>query len=208
MQWRRGLLLAGIHVVVAAGTLVQQETGVWPLVRAGVDRTVLFRAATWQEEPMFDFRACDSGIWDLGQTRQEEIAQAANLPVAILTGWHEPCSPTPVRLTTIVEAQLGRNMRRSEIAICSILCVLVFAEWLLVGGFPVVRPRLWWLEPGAFITICTLLCTFVALIFVHQDVTRYLMLTALLAWLYWFFVLIWKALRFGWRRWLVRAAAN
>jgi hypothetical protein len=159
MQWRRGLLLAGIHVVVAAATLVQQDAEVWPFVKADMARNALLRQAAWQDEQTVDFlSSCDAGIFDLFPTSQGDITQSANLPVVLLTGWHMPCYPKPSGLTGIVEARLGRNMRRSEIVIDSILCVLVFIEWLLLGGFPVIRPRWWWLEPGALITIWTALC--------------------------------------------------
>ena len=208
MQWRRGLVLAGIHVVVAASALVQQEAGVWPMVKADAAQAVHFRDAAWQESPMFDFKTCDDGIFDLGPTLQGEVVEGANLPVVLLTEWHQPCYPASSGLTGIVEAWLGRNMRRSEIAICSTLCVLVFIEWLLLGGYPVVQPRWRCLEPGALITIWTALCMVLTLTPVFQEIVWILNLLVALVWFYWFLVLIWKALRFGWRRWVVRAEVN
>jgi hypothetical protein len=199
-------LLAGIHVVVAAATLVQQEAGVWKMIKADADQSVSLRLAAIQEDETITFNICDGSF--IGEmSPQEKVVSYANLPVMFAAGWHQPCMAASP-LSAFVGERLGRNTHQSEIVTCSIYCVLVFAEWLLIGGLPVVRPRRWWLEPGALITICTALSFVLALIPHIQETALFPMFVVLLAWLCWFFILIWKALRFGWRRWVVRAEVN
>jgi hypothetical protein len=165
MNWRRGILLAGIHFGVAGSLLAWQESGYWRYLRSdqlGPSQTRL-ELAGFQEESSTTFNPCaDNGFWDGEISPQEWVSEMANLPVALLTGWHEPCK-SPGFLDSKVEGFLNPMVRMrfhrtqgSEILILVILCALVAVEWLLVGGFPLIRPRRWWLEPGAFITVCTL----------------------------------------------------
>ena len=207
MNWRRGLLLAGIHVGVAGSLLAWQESGYWRDLKSkqlGPSPSRLELAA-FQEDSAITFNPCaDDGVWDGEISPQERVSGMANLPVVLLTGWHEPCK-SPRFLDSKVESFLGsmdkmrfHRTRGSEILILVILCVLVAVEWLLVGGFPLIQPRRWWLEPGAFITTCTLLGTALATIphVSHLSVIPALM--AALAWLLWFGLLLWKILRAGW----------
>jgi hypothetical protein len=101
-------------------------------------------------------------------------------------------------LGSVIETRFHRT-RGSEVLILAILCVLVAIEWLFVGGFPLMQPRHWWLEPGAFITICTLMGTALATIphVAHLSVIPATM--AACAWIWWFGLLIWRAVQFGWR---------
>jgi len=75
-----------------------------------------------------------------------------------------------------------------------------------VGGYPLVRPRRWWLEPGAFITACTLPAALASLLIppawdlrfpIVDGIAMVPAVVAMLAWLWWFGLLIWKAIRFG-----------
>jgi hypothetical protein len=144
------------------------------------------------------FNPCaEGGFVDGPISPQDEVAGLANMPVALLTGWHEPCT-TPGLLGSAVEKRLHRT-RISEIVILTILCSLVALQWFLVGGFPLIQPRRWWLEPGAFITICTLVGAALALIPYVGNVAAIPALLAALAWLWWFGLLVWKPLRWGWR---------
>jgi hypothetical protein len=206
MQWRRGLLLAGIHVVVAAAMFVQVESAAWPMIKANTERNTALRPPAPPEEGTVAFYPCD-GTWLLLTPPEEKIVGFANLPVALLTGWHQPCTSYS-GLTAIVESQLGTSTCASEITISIILCVLVFIQWFMVGGFPIVRPRRWWLEPATLITICTLVSIFLVVVPVIREFSIAPMAVALLAWLYWFVMWVWNTFRFGWRRWFVRAEAN
>jgi hypothetical protein len=206
MQWRRGLLLAGIHVVVAAGMFVQAESAAWPMIKANTDRNAVLRPPAPLGEGTVTFHLCD-GTWLLPLPPEEKVVGFANLPVAVLTGWHQPCTSYS-GLTAIVEGQLGTSTCASEITISIILCVLVFMQWFLVGGFPIVQARRWWLEPGVLITTCTVPSFALALIPYTREIALFPMFVVLPAWLCWFFILIRRVLRFGWRRCFVRAEAN
>jgi hypothetical protein len=200
MNWRRGLLLAGIHLVVAGSLLVWQESDYWHDIKSERPKPSQARVelAAFQEEQSVSFNPCgDEGGFVDGWSPQGEVSEAANLPITMLTGWHTPCT-SPGPLGSIVEKRLHRT-RTSEILILAILCVLVALEWLIVGGFPLIQPRLWWLEPGAFITICTLAGTALALIPYTAPVTFVSAHLAALAWLWWFGLLAWKTLRSTWR---------
>lgn len=127
-----------------------------------------------------------------------------NLPVAMLSGWHMPCD-SPSRIDDIVEGRLGRT-RGSEIATVSVLSVGAAIQWLLVGGFPLILRGRWWLEPGAFITACTLIGVILVFVPHLHELARIPILFNVLAWLWWFGLLIWKSIRFGWRRFTSKAA--
>jgi hypothetical protein len=83
--------------------------------------------------------------------------------------------------------------------IVAVLCALVALEWFLVGGFPLIHPRRWWLEPGAFITVCTLIGTALAVIPYVAHVSVVSSWIAFLAWFWWFGLLVWKLIRGTWR---------
>lgn len=205
MNWRRGLLLAGIHLVVAGTMLAWQESEYWRYLKSERfdPSPAHLELAVFQEEQTISFNPCDEGVFIDGFSPQNRIGGAASLPVALITGWHTPCS-TPSFLGSIVETRYHRT-RISEILNIAILCVLVFIQWLLVGGFPLIRPRFWWCEPGVFITFCTLVGTALAAIpnLAHTSVIPASF--AELGWLWWFGLLAWTGFRSGWR--LVRRGA-
>ena len=209
MNWRRGLLLAGIHLGVAGSLLTWQESEYWRYLKSdqvGPSPARLELATFQEEQAITTFNPCaDDGVWDGEMSPLQTISGMANLPVALLTGWHEPCT-SPRFLDSMVESSLGsivgarfHRTRGSEVLILVILCVLVAVEWLFVGGFPLMQPRHWWLEPGAFITICTLVGTALATIphVAHMSVIPATM--AACAWMWWFGLLVWRMFQFGWR---------
>ena len=208
MNWRRGLLLAGIHLVVAVSLLAWDESFYWRSIKSeqlGPSPTHL-QFTAFQEEQTITFNPCaDDGVEDGEVSPLSKIAGMANLPVVLLTGWHEPCR-SPSLLDSMVESSLSsmvekrfHRTRRSEALILVILCILVAVEWLFVGGFPLIRPRRWWMEPGAFITIFTLVDTVLATIPHEANLSGNLSLISACAWLWWFGLLVWKTLQFGWR---------
>ena len=79
------------------------------------------------------------------------------------------------------------------------LCLFIAIQWFFMGGFPLVQTRKWWADPGSFITACAVLAGAIALIPVVDDIARLPALLAMLAWLWWFGLLVWKTLQFGWR---------
>jgi hypothetical protein len=145
---------------------------------------------------------CEGGIIDRAFAPREMIISAANMPVVLLVGWHEPCAqPSP--LDNVVEKRYGRT-RRAEVLILTIQCAAFVVWWLIVGGFPLVRPRRWWLEPGALITVCTIQVALASLLIPDGLAFRLPIIgtaamvpavVVLLVWLWWFGLLIWKIVR-------------
>jgi hypothetical protein len=199
MNWRRGLLLAGIHLAVTGSLMVWQESRAW---RYFPSKPVLQQPADTETvgpdgEITVSFKFCAEGSnWVGQQSPQERIVGFENLPVVLLSGWHTPCSTWGI-VSWMVEERLHRT-RISEVLIVTILCALVAMQWFLVGGFPLIRPHRWWWEPGAFITLCTLAALPFAFIRIIDPVAMILASFAGLAWLWWFGLLVWKTLHSGW----------
>jgi hypothetical protein len=76
--------------------------------------------------------------------------------------------------------------------------MLIPIQWLLIGGFPLIHPRNWWAEPGAFITLWTLLAA--VLVLVSDWLYEFPLLFAAITWFWWFALLLLKPLRFLWRQ--------
>jgi hypothetical protein len=87
--------------------------------------------------------------------------------------------------------------KQREIDAC--LCLFIAIQWFLVGGFPLVRTEKWRADPGSFITACAVLAGAITLIPVVDGFARLPALIAMLAWLWWFGLLTWRTLQFGWR---------
>ena len=79
------------------------------------------------------------------------------------------------------------------------LCLIIVMQWFLMGGFPLVRTQKWWADPASFITACAVLAAAIALIPVVDGFARLPALIAMLALLWWFGLLVWKTLQFGWK---------
>jgi hypothetical protein len=209
MNWRRGVVLAAIHLTVAAVVIVRTEADYWPNIRSERVRVpvVIPPSATAEEAAFANFFPCDEGgIIDRAFAPREMVISAANMPVVLLVGWHEPCAQ-PSTLDNVVEKRYGRT-RRAEVLILTIQCAAFVVWWLIVGGFPLVRPRRWWLEPGAFVTACTIPVALASLLIPDGFAFRVPILhpaamipavIAMVAWLWWFGLLIWKTFRSAFR---------
>ena len=124
------------------------------------------------------------------------------MPSVALAGWEEICPsdwslagrlrgkmtwpPTPLWMETQRKIDAG-------------LFLFIAMQWFLMGGFPLLRTQKWWAEPGAFITACGVLAGAFALFPVVDGFARLPALIAMLAFLWWFGLLVWKAIQFGWR---------
>lgn len=201
MTWRRGLLLAGINFTVAAISFVQLEAVTWHWTRSGsiAPTTAHAELAAFQDEPVWSSNPCDFGIWDNGYSPLSLVAGAASLPVSLATGWHTPCNPNRSVFTRQVDAAFGRNTRRSEVVAVVCLCLLVFVLWGLVGGLPLARSSRWWLDPGAAITLCTLVGFLLALVPYTSEWCRLTASAACLGWVWWLGLLLWKPAHHAWR---------
>ena len=209
MNWRRGVVLAAIHLTVAAVVIVRTETDYWPNIRSERVRVpvVIPPSATAEEAAFANFFPCDEGgVIDRAFAPREMAISAANMPVVLLVGWHEPCAQ-PSTLDNVVEKRYGRT-RRAEVLILTIQCTAFVVWWLIVGGFPLVRPRRWWLEPGVLITACTIPVALASLLIpdgfafrvpIVDPAAMIPAVIAMLAWLWWFGLLIWKTFRLAFR---------
>jgi hypothetical protein len=198
MNWRRGGLLAGIHVAVAASGFVLEELRFWPYTNTDVSSRYGARieSVLLQEQMSVPLDPCH--WFDLGYSRLEEVGAFANLPTALLTGWHGACL-TRTALGRVVRRVVGARNHRAEIADCGCLSVLVCIQWMLVGEMSLGHRRRWWLEPGAFITAVTVMGVAVSLIPGALLLTRVCEVVVGLAWFWWCGLLIWKPVHWAWR---------
>lgn len=142
-------------------------------------------------------------------TLQESIMTSGNAPAAILTGWRSFCPP-PWSLSGRLRIDGGRPPTQSSIAaqrkVDLAIFLLIPLQWVLVGSFPLRRPKKPWGEPGAFITVCCVLAAALFFIPLHTPVlipflhwlALFPILCAFCAWCIWFCLLIWTVIRFGW----------
>jgi hypothetical protein len=199
MNWRRGLLLAGINLVVAAISFIQVEANTWQWIRSSSTgaASAHVQVAAFQEEQMLS-NPCDFGIWDNGYTPLSLVAGGASLPVSLATGWHTPCNPNRSMIAKSVQVVFGRNTRRGEVVIVSIVCLLVFAMWLAIGGMPLTHVGSRWLEPGAVITLCTLV-GFALAFAPYAELCRGTAFAACIGWVWWLGLILWRIGCLAWQ---------
>ncbi|HWE84493.1 MAG TPA: hypothetical protein VG267_06085 [Terracidiphilus sp.] len=183
VQWRRGLVLAGIHLAVCAPLVVWEEAHIWDWVRS---------QENWRPDPApvvqpedgetVTFSPC--GMW-YHMSLPQRIIVMGELPAAAVSGWREPCPPAWSFAGLVGMSWPNRDSRRKEIGSSIGLCGLIALQWMLVGGFPLIHPRRWFEEPGALMTICT--CTGILALF------------APFLWLFWLILLLWRLIQGGYR---------
>ncbi|MGD0348289.1 MAG: hypothetical protein ABSA85_16115 [Terracidiphilus sp.] len=211
MNWRRGILLAGIHLAAAVPLIVMTEARFEAFVREvqadQVDHAppawiasdpLLKNAPPGGEEQVVEFSPCDLWVEYHGGL---ELAWSVNLPATALSGWGQDC---PSRWTLAGRLNDGYPWSASTIPsrreVCWGFGLLIAAQWFLVGGFPLIQPKRWWAEPGAFITCCAVTGFGPALIHPIEGLARLPALLAAFAWFWWFVLLLWTVTRLGWRR--------
>lgn len=182
-QWRRGLMLAGIHLAICVPLIVWEESRIWDWARS---------QENWRPDPpqvvqpedgeTVSFSPC--GMW-YHMSLLQRIIVMGELPAAAVSRWQEPCPPAWSLAGLLRRGWPNRDSRRKEVEISIGLSGLIALQWILVGGFPLIHPRRWFWEPGALITICV--CT------------GGLALFAPFLWLFWFILLVWRLLQGGYR---------
>lgn len=216
MKWRRGVLLAFVNLAAALPLILMLEArdARWldengkafrfrsshgPVDAAAFDRRQTARLARIQEEQTVEFSPC--AMW-VEYPVQEEVVRMGNLPAFTLTGWRMECPPAwSLSALPVFDSMKGpirarfSARRRLDLA----LLPLIALQWFLVGGFPLIKTRKWWSEPGAAITCCTVLAAVLALIPVVDSAARFPAVFAAFGWLGWFGLLLWTALRFAFR---------
>jgi hypothetical protein len=217
MNWRRGLLLAGINLVAAVPLILMLDARDAQYLRERDENTAIAAresaareaareakspasAETAEEEQTVSFNPCE--LW-VHYTVQVDVVRVGNPLASALTGWRFVCPDK----WTLAGMLLGPGERAWTAAAMSAhrqvdagLCLLILVQWFLVGAFPLRKPIRWWAEPGIFITACTVVAVCFALIPAVDGVAHLPVLLAGCAWFWWFGLLAWKLLRFGWRR--------
>jgi hypothetical protein len=192
-QWRRGLMLAGIHLVICVPLIVWEETNRWDWVRSHENLPPLELAHPVPPRPPDAVTPADEGetvsFSPCGLWRhipwQERIIVFGELPAAAISQWGEPCPPIWSLAGLVGVGWPTGDSRRKEVEFSIGLCSLIALQWILVGGFPLIHARKWYWEPGALITICT--CTV------------FLSLLAPFLWLAWLMLLAWRLLQSAYR---------
>ena len=217
VNWRRGLLLAGINLAVAVPMILMMEAR--DEKYALTQEEIMAKAARKDPPPppgptpdphqastdqaeqtvSFTFDPCTMSVH---YPVQVVVVQAADMPSFVLAGWEGVCPPH-----WSLAGRLRRKMTwpptplwmETQREIDSGLCLFIAIQWFLMGGFPLVRTEKWWAEPGSFITTCAVLAGAIALIPHVDGLARLPALIAMLAFLLWFGLLAWRALQFAWR---------
>jgi hypothetical protein len=215
MNWRRGLLLAGIHLAVAAAVIAMDGVRGSSLLRNEMREGVAtLRNVAWQESDQVSFDLCHGGFVHYSDRPRDVIVKLANLPASAVSGWMRPC-PARWSLAGLIESRyFNQQIRVNELTSVG-FCLLISAQWLLVGGLPLSQPRHWFAEPGAFITLCTVIAACPVLLGAILSLVgtspvdaavaaldwfgQFVALFAAAAWFWWFGLLVWKILRAGWR---------
>lgn len=210
MRWRRGLLLAGIHFIVAVCLMTSILLPRFATEKIhSFNRVPTIQFAAYQEEgqslgfePM-----CEWGFisW------QEKVLMASELPAAFLSGWNDDC---PARWTAagLIGIDARHHTHAKELASSVAFSLLIVAQWFVIGGFPLIRPRRWWLEPGACNTAATVvevLLLTVGTAFEAAGIERVLVafgllafplgILTLLSWLVWVALLVRKIANSSWK---------
>jgi len=216
MNWRRGLLLAGMNLLAAVPLICLltaeqaqfmkergQQSGV-PAVRAQIiDRQLSptkgkLRIVRVQEEQTVTFSPC--GLWP-HYPPQVSVVQLGNLPAYVLSQWNVVCPPKwsiAGRLGIGENGVFSNNVElkyRLDVA----FCLLIAVQWFLIGSFPLIWPKRWWGEPGAFITATNFVAACIAIIPVLDGLARLPAVIASFAWLWWFGLLLWIPIHRAWQ---------
>lgn len=216
MKWQRGLLLAGINLAVAIpmilimeardlkSALTQEEIMAKALIKDAPRQSEpptpeTHQASPEQTEETVSFDPC--GMW-VHYPVQVVVVQAADMPSLALAGWEDACPPywsIAGRLRGKMTWPPTPLWMETQRKIDASLCLFIAVQWFLIGAFPLGRTQEWWADPGSFVTVCAVLAGGVAVIPVVDGIAKLPALIAMLAWFWWFGLLVWRILQFGWK---------
>jgi hypothetical protein len=213
MNWARGLKFAGIHVAIAIPLVASVAIPRWETRKLHSEIPAqLFTLAAYQEEGgTVSFSPCE--IWR-SYSWQEKVLMYSETPAYLLSGWDEICPPAGT-----VAGLLGIDSRHhtgiQEAASSACLCGLIAIQWVLLGALPLIKPRRWWLEPGATNTCLMCIGLAAALLAVglastplpHAEniaavpglIAQLALWLILLTWIEWLCLIAWQLARFGWQ---------
>lgn len=208
MNWRRGIMFAGIHFVIGASLILWVSVPQYASEKThSLNPAPALQLAAYQEEGQtVEFSPC--AMWR-HITWQERVLVSSELPVAILSGWNEEC-PASWTVAGLIGIDARHHTRAMAVQSSAAFSLLIALQWLILGGLPLVQPRRWWEEPGACITACTVIE--VSLLTIGTVIAAYgleavLAVVGLLAsvpflvilctWLYWIALLLWRSFSAG-----------
>jgi hypothetical protein len=215
MNWRRGLLLAGINLLAAvplicllaardAQYMKEQEQrsaskeALW-IDRSGDSSTAPARVVQAQEEQTVSFDPCS--LW-YHLPPPISVVQLGNLPAFALSQWQEPCPPKwSIASILGIRSAWGMSLDdyRTKRRVDGALVIMIASQWFLIGGFPLVQSNRWWGEPGAFITATNFIAACIAIIPEVDGLARLPASIALVGWLWWIGLLLWISLHKVWQ---------
>lgn len=223
MDWRRGLLFAGIHLVVAApmvllveaANLRYMEDRNADAMEAARDAAALppvtepatIASADAEENgETVTFSPC--GLW-AEYPPEVVVVQLVDAPALVFSGWEMDC---PARWSLAGRLRGNRSWppdsawMAAEYKIGAGLCAMIAVQWFLLGGFRLARRPEWWRDPATFLTACAIVAGILGLLPGVDLAARLPALVAGLCWYWWFGLLVWRALSGGWR-WVLRLRA-
>lgn len=208
MKWRRGVILAGIHFVIATSLILWVSIPQYTSEKThSLNPNRTLQLAAFQEEGQtVEFSPCQ--MWR-HITWQERVLVSSELPVAILSGWNEEC-PAGWSVAGLIGIDARHHTRTMAIRSSAAFSLLIAIQWLILGGLPLVQLRRWWEEPGACITACTVievLLLTIGTVIAATGIEVVLATVGLLAsvpflvilctWLYWLILLLWRTVIAG-----------
>ena len=218
MNWRRGLLLAGINLMAAVPLICllaardaqyikerEQHSAIEEGLRIGSSGD--FSAAPTeivqaQEEQTVSF----SSMRSLGSYSTASFSRADWKSAGLhrKSNGERQCPPRWSVASMLGRKRLGADfsdanlkaMRRVDLA----LCVLIAVQWFLIGSLPLIQARRWWAEPGAFITVCTAIASGMFALFpVNRRLGASACSDRLCGWVWWLGLLLWIPVHIAWQ---------
>jgi len=219
MNWRRGLLLAGINLLAAVPLICllaardaqymkereqhsANEEGLW-IDGSGEVSAAPTKVVQAQDEQTVSFSPC--GFLP-HYPPQVSVVQLGNLPAFVLSQLQVVCPPK-----WSIAAKLGigangvfSNNLQATTRLNVALCLMIAIQWFLIGGFPLRQSVRWWDEPGAFITADNFVAACIAIIPVIDGLARLPAVIAFGGWFWWLGLILWKIGCLAWQSTLGR----
>jgi len=211
MKWRRGLVLAGVHFVLAVPLVVSIVIPRYSSEKMHSQNSHFsLRLTAYQEEGQTVGFVPSCEEWR-SQAWQEKILVSSELPAAVLSGWNSGC-PAGWTFAGMIGIDIQHHTREKELISSTAFCLLIAFQWLMLGASPLVQPQRWWLEPGACNTVSTLIVVLLLAIgealaaigigvgLVAAGIIAFLLLLLILfTWLVWLALLLWKTIKAAWK---------
>ena|SRR5579863_208016 len=199
MNWRRGFLFAGVHLLVSVSGIIVEESEIWHYLKGANElaKSRLIQPVAWQEEQTVTFSPDPCDLWR-EPSGQEQILAAAEFPALLLSGFGNRCQPE-LGLASLTARIFGKTTRPAEAFSMAVFSILVVVQWLLIGGHPLVRNKRSWLDPGLGITALAVAGVWASALIADRLPGAAAAYAILLEWLAYIIALTWVSIRSGWR---------